>query len=295
MQSLALYIGFGLVTASILCIGAVSFTLQFGISNLFNLAFGATMTAAAFVAYVCNSAGLNIWVSLVLGSLAASLLSFLLNRGIYTPYKGRATSRFTMIMVTLGVGIIIQFGIEAIWGGDNFSYNMLTGRSVRIAGMLFTTTQLIVIAIAAVAAAAVHILLRYTRLGKAMRAVAMNERLARNCGIPVKAVVDSTWLLSGALCGLAGVVLVMDVQVLNSNSGDNFLILIVAATVLGGIGSAYGAIVGSIIIGVVAEVAAGFINPEFKDISAFIILAAVLLLRPTGVISSIASAKEIAR
>lgn len=295
MQSLALYIGFGLVTASILCIGAVSFTLQFGISNLFNLAFGATMTAAAFVAYVCNAAGLNIWVSLVLGSLAASLLSFLLNRGIYTPYKGRATSRFTMIMVTLGVGIIIQFGIEAIWGGDNFSYNMLTGRSVRIAGMLFTTTQLIVIAIAAVAAAAVHILLRYTRLGKAMRAVAMNERLARNCGIPVKAVVDSTWLLSGALCGLAGVVLVMDVQVLNSNSGDNFLILIVAATVLGGIGSAYGAIVGSIIIGVVAEVTAGFINPEFKDISAFIILAAVLLLRPTGVISSIASAKEIAR
>ncbi len=295
MQSLALYIGFGLVTASILCIGAVSFTLQFGISNLFNLAFGATMTAAAFVAYVCNAAGLNIWVSLVLGSLAASLLSFLLNRGIYRPFKRRATSRFTMIMVTLGVGIIIQYGIEAIWGADNFSYNVLAGRSVHVAGMLFTTTQLTVIAIAAVAAAAVHILLRYTRLGKAMRAVAVNERLARNCGIPVKAVVDSTWLLSGALCGLAGVVLVMDVQVLNSNSGDAFFILIIAATVLGGIGSASGAIVGSIIIGVVAEIAAGFINPEFKDISAFIILAAVLLLRPTGVISSIASAKEVAR
>ncbi len=87
----------------------------------------------------------------------------------------------------------------------------------------------------------------------------------------------------------------MDVQVLNSNSGDAFFILIIAATVLGGIGSASGAIVGSIIIGVVAEIAAGFINPEFKDISAFIILAAVLLLRPTGVISSIASAKEVAR
>lgn len=295
MQSLALYIGFGLVTASILCIGAVGFTLQFGISNLFNLAFGATMTAAAFVAYVCNVAGLNIWVSLALGSLAASLLSFLLNRGIYNPFKRRATSRFTMIMVTLGVGIIIQYGIEGIWGADNRSYNVLAGRSVHVAGMLFTTTQLTVIAIAAVAAAAVHVVLRYTRLGKAMRAVAVNERLARNCGIPVKAVVDSTWLLSGALSGLAGVVLVMDVQVLNSSSGNDFFILIIAATVLGGIGSASGAIVGSIIIGVVAEIAAGFINPEFKDISAFVILAAVLLLRPTGVISSIASAKEVAR
>jgi branched-chain amino acid transport system permease protein/neutral amino acid transport system permease protein len=200
-----------------------------------------------------------------------------------------------MIMVTLGVGIILQYGIEAIWGGDNRSYNVLAGRSVHVAGMLFTTTQLTVIAIAAVTAAAVHILLRYTRLGKAMRAVAVNERLARNCGIPVKAVVDSTWLLSGALCGLAGVVLVLDVQVLNSSTGDAFFILIIAATVLGGIGSASGAIVGSIIIGVVAEIAAGFINPEFKDISAFIILAAVLLVRPTGVISSIASAKEVAR
>jgi branched-subunit amino acid ABC-type transport system permease component len=295
MQSLALYIGFGLVTASILCIGAVSFTLQFGISNLFNLAFGATMTAAAFVAYVCNAAGLNIWVSLVCGSLAASLLSFLLNRGIFVPFKSRATSMFTMIMVTLGVGIIIQYGIEAIWGGDNFSYTMAAGRPVHVAGMLFTTTQLTVIAIAAVAAAGVHVLLRYTRLGKAMRAVAVNERLARNCGIPVKVVIDGTWLLSGALCGLTGVVLVMDVQVLNSGSGDDFLILIVAATVLGGIGSAYGAMMGALIIGVVAELAAGFINPQFKDISAFIILAAVLLLRPTGVISSIASAKEMAR
>ncbi len=295
MQSLALYVGFGLVTASILCIGAVGFTLQFGISNLFNLAFGATMTAAAFVAYVCNAGGLNIWVSLVLGTLAASLLSFLLNRGIYQPFKRRATSRFTMIMVTLGVGIILQFGIEAIWGGGDFSYNMLPGRSLHIAGMLFTTTQLTVIGIAVVAAAAVHALLRYTRLGKAMRAVAVNERLARNCGISVKAVVDSTWLLSGALCGLAGVVLVMDVQVLNAGSGDDLFVLIIAAAVLGGIGSASGAIVGAVVIGVVAEVAAGFINPEFKDISAFIILAAMLLLRPTGVVSSIATAKEVAR
>jgi len=295
MQSLALYIGFGLVTASILCIGAVSFTLQFGISNLFNLAFGATMTAAAFVAYVCNSAGLDIWVSLVLASLSASLLSFLLNRGIYVPFRRRASGMFTMIMVTLGVGIILQYAIEAIWGADNFSYNMAAGRAVHVAGMLFTTTQLAVIAIAAVAAAGVHIMLRYTRLGKAMRAVAVNERLARNCGIPVKAVIDGTWLLSGALCGVTGVVLVMDVQVLNSGSGDDFLILIVAATVLGGIGSAYGAMVGALIIGVVSEVAAGFINAQFKDISAFIILAVVLLLRPTGVINSIASAKEMAR
>ncbi len=295
MQSLVLYVGFGLVTASILCIGAVGFTLQFGISNLFNLAFGATMTAGAFIAYACNAAGLNIWFSLICGGLVGAVLSLALSRFIYAPFKRRAQNMFMMIMVTLGVGIIIQYGIEAIWGAGDRAFTMRTGRSVHVVGMLFTSTQLIVIGIAAVAAMAVHLLLRYTRIGKAMRAVAVNERLARNCGIPVRLVIDATWLISGALCGVAGVVLVMDVQVLNSGSGDQFLILIVAATVLGGIGSAYGAMIGALIIGVVAEVAAGFMNPEFKDIAAFIILAAVLLARPTGVISSIASAKEMAR
>jgi len=295
MQSLVLYIGFGLVTASILCIGAIGFTLQFGISNLFNLAFGATMTLAAFIAYVCNAAGLSIWVALVLGTVAASLLSYLLNRGLFVPFKGRSSNLFAMIMVTLGVGLVIQYSIEGIWGATNFSYNMTQGSSEHFAGMVFTNTQLVVIGIAVAEAVVVHSLLRYTKLGKAMRAVAVNDRLARNCGIPVRRVVDATWLLSGALSGLAGVVLVMDVQVLNSNSGSDFLILIVAAAVVGGIGSPYGAMLGSLVIGIVGEISAGFVNAEFKDIAAFVILVAVLLLRPTGIISSVASAKEVAR
>lgn len=295
MQTLALYVGFGLVTASILCIGAIGFTLQFGISNLFNLAFGATMTAAAFVAYFCNSAGLNIWLSLVVGSLSGAALSYVLNRGIYIPFKGRTSSLFTMIMVTLGVGLIIRYGIEAIWGATDFSYSMSVGRSLHFAGMVLTTTQLTVIAIAAGGAIVMHGLLRYTRLGKAMRAVAVNERLARDCGISVRLVSDSTWLISGVLAGVAGVILVMDVQVLNATAGTNIFILMVAAAVLGGIGSPYGAMLGSVIIGVIAEVAAGFLSPAFKDITSFVILVAVLMLRPTGVIRSVASAKEVAR
>lgn len=295
MQTLALYVGFGIVTASILCIGSIGFTMQFGISNLFNLAFGATMTAAAFIAYLCNAAGVSIWVSMVAGSLAAALLSYLLNRGIYIPFKRRTTSLFTLIMVTLGVGLIIQFGIEAIWGVTDFTYSNGTGRSLHFAGMVITTTQLIVIGIAAGSAVAMHALLRYTRLGKAMRAVAVNERLARNCGIPVRFVADGTWLISGVLSGLAGVALVMDIQALNANTGTDFFILIVAAAVLGGIGSPYGAMVGSLVIGVVAEVSAGFLNPAFKDISSFVILVVVLLLRPTGVFRSVAAAKEVAR
>ncbi|MGH9299131.1 MAG: branched-chain amino acid ABC transporter permease [Acidimicrobiales bacterium] len=294
MHLFFLDLGFGLVTASILTIAATGFTLQFGIGNLFNLGFGATMTAAAFVAYQVNAAGANIWVSVVVASVFGAVLSWLINRAVYSPFRKRVTSLFSMIMVTLAIEIIVQYGIEAIWGANDFSYNMAVGRSVHIGAMIFTSTQLIVIVIALAMSLGLHLVLRYTRLGKAMRAVAVNDRLARNCGIPVRFVVDSTWLLSGALCGLAGVTLVMDVQTLNSGTGSDQLILIIATAVLGGIGSPYGAMLGALVIGLVSEVSAGVITPEFKDVSAFLILGLVLLLRPTGIISSIASTKEVA-
>jgi branched-chain amino acid transport system permease protein/neutral amino acid transport system permease protein len=295
MSSFLLYTGFGLVSASILCVSAIGFTLQFGISNLFNLAFGSTMTAGAFIAYLGNANGLNIWVSLVLGTLGAALLSLLISKAIFAPFKARLTGLFGLIMVTLGVGIILQYTMEAIWGANNVSYNMAVGRPVHVAGMIFTSTQLIVIGISALVSLSVHSLLKYTRVGKAMRAIAVNEHLARNCGIPVRRVIDLTWLLSGGLAGLAGVALVMDVQLLYSGTGSDFLILIVAAAVLGGVGSPYGAMLGALIIGVASEVAAGFIDPAFKTVTAFIVLGLVLLIRPTGIANSVASAKEVAR
>jgi branched-subunit amino acid ABC-type transport system permease component len=288
-------VGFGFVSASILAIAALGLTLQFGVGNLFNLGFGATMTAAAFIAYECNAAGANIWLALLAGAAFGAVASFFVNRAIYLPFRQRVRSPFSIVMVTLAVAIIIQYGVQAIWGAEDYSYSMTPGRTVNIVGMSFTSTQVVVICIAAGAAVSLHCLLRYTRLGRAMRAVATNEHLARNCGVPVRRVVDGTWLLSGALCGLAGVVLVMDVQTLNSATGSDELVPIVAAAVLGGIGSPYGALLGALVIGLVSEVSAGLINPEFKNVSAFIILGMVLLLRPNGILSSIASSKEVAR
>lgn len=295
MHLLVLDVGFGLVTASILTIAATGFTLQFGIGNLFNLGFGATMTAAAFVAYECNAAGASIWLSLVVAGGFGAVASWAINRAVYAPFRQRVKNLFSMIMVTLAIAIVLQYGIEAVWGADNVSYVTTSGRSVHLAGMIFTIAQIAVIGIAVFVSLGLHLLLQHSRLGRAMRAVSVNERLARNCGVPVRRIVDSTWLLSGALCGLAGVALVMDVQVLNSATGSDELIPIIAAAVLGGIGSPYGAMLGACVIGLVSEVSAGIISPEFKDVSAFVILGFVLLIRPTGIVSSVASTKEVAR
>jgi len=294
MNTIVPAIGFGIVTASILAVAGVGFTLQFGVTNILNLAYGDIMTAAAFVAYLVTSAGLNVWLALVAGAAFGSVFSVLLNRCIYTPFVRRGTRLFGMIIVTIAVSLIVQNGLLAIFGANFFSLKMPRPTSVHFAGMVFTTVQLAIIAIAVVAMLLIHLLLRYTKLGKAMRATAADPDLARNCGIATDRVIDLAWAISGALCGLAGVILVMNVTAFTETTGAQFLIPIVAVAVLGGIGQPYGAMLGALVIGITSEVAAAIFNPEYKDVVAFVILVIVLLARPQGILSEVATRKEVA-
>jgi branched-subunit amino acid ABC-type transport system permease component len=287
-------IGFGIVTASILAVAGVGFTLQFGVTNILNLAYGDIMTAAAFVAYLVTSAGLSVWLALVAGATFGSAFSVLLNRCIYAPFVRRGTRLFGMIIVTIAVSLIVQNGLLAIFGASFFSLQMPPPTSVHIAGMVFTTVQLAIIGIAVATMLVIHVLLRYTKLGKAMRATATDPDLARNCGIATDRVIDIAWAISGALCGLAGVILVMNVTAFTETTGSEFLIPIVAVAVLGGIGQPYGAMLGALVIGIASEVAAAIFNPEYKDVVAFVILVIVLLARPQGILSEVATRKEVA-
>ena len=294
MNTIVPTIGFGIVTASILAVAGVGFTLQFGVTNILNLAYGDIMTAAAFVAYLVTRAGLSVWLALVTGAAFGSVFSVLLNRCIYTPFVRRGTRLFGMIIVTIAVSLMVQNGLLAIFGANFFSLKLPRPTSVHIAGMVFSTVQLAIIAIAAVAMLLIHLLLRYTKLGKAMRATAADPDLARNCGIATDRVIDLAWAISGALCGLAGVILVMNVAAFTDTTGAQFLIPIVAVAVLGGIGQPYGAMLGALVIGIASEVAAGIFNPEYKNVVAFVILVIVLLARPQGILSEVATRKEVA-
>jgi branched-subunit amino acid ABC-type transport system permease component len=134
--------------------------------------------------------------------------------------------------------------------------------------------------------AAVHGLLRYTKLGKAMRATAANRSLARNCGIRASRVITLTWAITGALCGLAGVVFAIDAGSFDATSTDIFLILILAAVFLGGPGQAYGAMLGAVVIGLATEVSAVFIPADYKYVVAFVALLVMLGVRPTGLLGA---------
>jgi branched-chain amino acid transport system permease protein/neutral amino acid transport system permease protein len=270
----------------VLAVAAVGFTLQFGVTDVLNLAYGAVMIAGAYLAYVLNQAGLNIWVGLVIAVAASSAGSVLLNSGIYTPFQRRGASPITMVIVSLGMTLIIEFGTQAIAGGTSVSYTMAQGPSVRAGGLVLTTVQLIVIGLSVLVMLGTHVLLRYTRLGKAMRATAANKTLARNCGIRTSRVITLTWAITGALCGLAGVIFAMDAGSFDATSTDLFLILILAATFLGGPGQAYGAMLGAVVIGLATEISAAYITPSYKYVVAFVALLLILGIRPTGLLGA---------
>jgi branched-subunit amino acid ABC-type transport system permease component len=276
--------GFGLVTASVLAIAALGFTLQFAVTDVLNLAYGGVMIAGAFIAYVVNQAGLNIWLAAFVAVVACSAGSVLLNTGVYAPFQRRGTSPITMVIVSLGMTLIIEFGVGAVAGGGSVSYTMSNGPTVSAGGLQLSAVQFVVIGLSLLVMLGTHWLLRHTRLGKAMRATAANKNLARNCGIRASRVITLTWAITGALCGLAGVVFAMDLGSFDPTSTDLFLIMILAATFLGGPGQAYGAMIGAVIIGLATEVSAAYIQPDYKYVIAFVVLLVMLGVRPNGLL-----------
>jgi branched-chain amino acid transport system permease protein/neutral amino acid transport system permease protein len=278
--------GFGLVTASVLAIAAVGFTLQFGVTDVLNLAYGAIMIFGAFLAYAVNQAGVSIWAALLVAVAGCALVSVLLNIGVYTPFQRRGSSPITMVIVSLGITLIIEFGVQAVAGGTSVSYTMGNGPTLRAGGLNLTGVQIVIIALSILVMGGVHGLLRYTKLGKAMRATAANQSLARNCGIRTGQVITITWALTGALCGLAGVVFAIDSGSFDATATDLFLVLILAAVFLGGPGQAYGAMLGALIIGLATEVSAAFIPADYKYVVAFVVLLVMLGVRPAGLLGA---------
>lgn len=280
-------LGFGLVSASVIAIAAVGFTMQFGITNMINLAYGEVMITSAYAAYFVNRAGVNIWFGLIGGGIVGAGFSFVLNRFVYSPYKRKGTSFIGLVIVALAVSLMTANILLAIVGPDNVSYIQDRGDLIEIGGMILSVQQLLIMGVAVAIMLGIHALLKYTLLGQAMRATAANPNLARNCGVPTGLVIDAVWLITGALCGVAGTVAAMDSDSFGVANGAGFLITILAAAVLGGAGQPYGAMLGALIIGLMTELSAAALAPEYKEVVAFSILVMVMVLRPQGLLSKI--------
>jgi branched-subunit amino acid ABC-type transport system permease component len=185
--------------------------------------------------------------------------------------------------VTFSAGLVLIGILLAVAGTPTRIYTEPAYQSVSFLGMRLTTQQCAIIALSVMAMSALHALLRYTRLGKEMRATAANPELARTSGIQTARVTSVAWLISGLLCGAAGVTAAINLVAFDTTTGSTLLLVIVAAAVFGGVGQPYGAMLGAFVIGMASELAA-LVSPSLKDVIAFAILALMLLVRPNGLI-----------
>ena len=292
MSQLLMAGGFGLVTASVLAIAAVGLSLQFGITNYINFAYGDFMALGAYLTLEFNSGflHLNIWVAMIVGTLGMGVIAVLLNRFLLGPFARRFDKLFYILIVTFGLSLIILNLVSSIWGTEVRRFTVVDEKPLHMGPFLLTIGQLRVMAIALVLMGLVHLMLKTTKLGKSMRAMSDNTTLAMTSGIDTRRITTITWFLSGALAGLAGTVLGITSASLTPSSGETFLFVIFAAVIVGGVGSIYGAMAGALIIGLATEVSALLINPSYKLDIAFVILILTLLFRPSGLFARLGKA-----
>lgn len=285
MGTLASAVAFGVVLASVIAIAAMGFTIQFGLTNVLNLSYGGIMTVGGFAAYLVTSNGLSAWYGLVVGAAAGAIVTLVVGRGIFSAYAHRGAKVFEMMMVTLGLGLVIDYGLQAISHNNVYEFTVLQSAPIKLGPIILTPTQVIIVGIGLALYVGLEALLRMTKTGKALRAMAADPALARACGIRTSQIVVLTWLLSGALCGLAGVVYIINSQSVGYTSGELFLPLVIAAAILGGAGSPGGAVLASLLMGIVTQVVAAYGGSLYSTAAGFGVLVVVLLTRPSAVLT----------
>ncbi len=286
-------VGFGIASGAVIALGAVGFTVQFGISNVLNITYGALMTLAAYLGLVLVGWHLSVWLALVVVAVVIGGISVAFNRALVSPLVQRGASPFGLIVVTVAAGIVLQYVVTAIAGPQAQTYGEQGNSSIGVLGMTFSVAQVTIIAITVVVMLALHLLLTRTQLGRAMRATASNRTLARSCGIATDRVSDLAWLLSGMLCGAAGVALAITVVSFDFTLGATFLIPMIAAAVLGGVGQPYGAMLGGLVVGLVTQITGALWDPSYQDVVALGVLIVMLLVRPRGLFGAAWSARRL--
>jgi branched-subunit amino acid ABC-type transport system permease component len=276
----------GLITGSILALTGVGASLVFGIQRIANFAHGDYLTIGAYAALVANLVfHLNLIVSAAFGMLATCAFALVAHFGLLRPLRGRGT--IAISLVTVGLGLVIRDAIFLVAGSRVRVYDVSQTDVVTFGFVRLSPGQTVAVAVALVVAPLTALFLARTRLGKSMRAVADNRDLAAVAGIDVERMAVYVWILAGGLAGLGGVMLALVQGPFDPNLGLAPLFLIFTTVVLGGIGSAFGALAAGLALGLVMELSTwsgllGGVEPKYKPILAFIVLILLLLYRPQG-------------
>ncbi|MDN7121289.1 branched-chain amino acid ABC transporter permease [Nocardioides sp. ChNu-153] len=280
--SLVSGVKFGLIVA----LAALGLSLIFGTTGLTNFAHGELITFGALATYVANRGlGMPVVLAGVVAVVVSAAFGWAQDRGLWRPLRRRGTGLIAMMIVSIGLSLLLRNLYQYSIGSSRKSLSEYVSQARTDYGIVsLADKEIAIIGISVVTIVVVCIALMRTRMGKAMRAVSDNPALSASSGLKVDRVISSVWVLGTALTGLAGVLLAINSQI-NFLMGFKLLLLVFAAVTLGGLGTIWGALFGSMVIGIMVEVGPLFGVPSsIKEVGALVVLILVLLIRPQGIL-----------
>jgi len=275
----------GLNFGLMLALAAIGLSLVFGTTGLSNFAHGEMVTFGALMALLFTNLSLSIWIAIPLAIVASALLGLSMDAGIWRPLRRKGLGTVQVMIVSIGLSLALRYVYQMFVGGRTAQLPGAVSQVIPGLGPIrLTITDVISMAVSLIVIVAFAWWLMRTRIGRATRAVSDNPSLAAASGIDVDQVVRVVWIVAAGLAGLSGVLWAYFRPGIKWDMGTSILLLIFAAVTLGGLGTAFGALVGAIIVGLLVELSTLWIPSDLKYVGALVVLIVILLFRPQGIL-----------
>ncbi|SDQ35107.1 branched-chain amino acid ABC transporter permease [Leucobacter chromiiresistens] len=273
----------GIRMGLLIALASLGLSLVFGTTGLSNFAQGEMVTMGGLLAAAFMGVTGNLWLAGLCAVIACAGFGWVQDKVLWKPLRKRRLSLMQLMIVSIGLSITLQYTFQFFFGSGVVRIDTSTAATLTIAGVTLTVQSYIAMGVSLLAIIAVGLGLMYTRFGRATRAISDNPALARASGIDVDRVINIVWIVGGGLAGLAGVFFGLIFNGLNWFTGGTMLLMFFAAVTLGGLGTAFGAFVGSMIIGMIVELTNIWLPGDLKYASALLLLILILLVRPQGI------------
>jgi branched-chain amino acid transport system permease protein len=272
----------GIVSGSIYTLIALGLTMIFGILDITNFAHGEFFMLGAFCTFLCIKIfGLSFFPSMIVSMVIVALLGIIMERIAFRPLRG--SSPVNVMIGSLGLSILLQNSALLLWGADPQRIDTpYLDLRINLWGLQITAQRLLVIVVAILLIILLTLIIKKTKLGKAMRACAQDIETAAWVGVDVNRIAIATFMIGSSLAAAAGA-LVGPIFLVYPTMGLTPVLKSFVVVILGGMGNVPGAILGGYLIGITENIATGFISPAYKDAIAFIILIVVLIIKPSGI------------
>ncbi len=284
----------GILTGAIIALGAIGVSFGLQILRFANFAHSELVTWGGYLALVVVafagpgtptgplSFGWQLIAAMLIAGVLTGGLAWLVDILVFRRLRHSGAHHLSMVFAAFGAALVMRHLIVLIWGHGSYFYTRELQIAIQVLpGVRMLPDQIFILGLTGVVVVSLHLYLTYSRTGMAMRAMAESPALAQVCGVQVEGVVRWTWFLSGGLAAMAGVFLGLTPQI-HPEMGFNLLLALFAAAILGGAGSLVGAVVGGLMVGLAENLSVLFISPGYKQAMPFLVLLAVLFIRPQG-------------